>query len=389
MPNRVTHTNMNEQNFDFSPIFNAIVKMANKKDEDTQKLFKELIDQGYPTDQAAYMVKQSQGGIPNTNIPTIAPFGAEGNRPPPIPGQPSPIIGADGSGITNVLPPSNVPSRPVPITPNGGVSRSTIQPFHPKQPSRLEQMNSLVGVSRVNADTGQLESLGSVPRGSKIIPTPKNTSAQDEKGQAKLYKDSVAAFQKFYGSRSGNFGVQDTKVNQAIHIGNLADQYYDPKTDSYDIPEAQFNETVMGLANLVSGSNVSTVEGLRSITPKNFRSDMSHIAAYWSGKPITNQPQAMIRNILDSVDRQGAVSENLRDNYLSQAKDLFIQPGLNQENTDRVLKSKVGNSYKEYMDKRQADRSSATPTITNQADYDKLPSGTNYLSSDGKLHKKK
>lgn len=245
-----------------------------------------------------------------------------------------------------------------------------------------------VPILDVNPTKGTVDKIGTAPKNSIIatVPTPKTDN--EDKDQSKLYKDSVAALQKFYGSRSGNFGVQDAKVNQAYHLGNLADQYYDPKTDQYNIPEAQFNETVMGLANLVSGSNVSTVEALKSITPKNFQSDMSHIISYWTGKPITNQPQAMIRNILDSIDRQGSVSEDLRDKYLNQAKDLFIQPGLNDENIQRVMKSQVGSSYKEFLKNRKS-ASPEIPTITNQADYDKLPSGASYLSSDGVPHKKK
>jgi len=180
-----------------------------------------------------------------------------------------------------------------------------------------------------------------------------------EKDQNKLYHQSVTNLRQFFSSRSGNFGTQDAKVNQALHLGSLADQYYNPATGKHDIPEAQSAELVMGLANLVSGSNVTTVEGLRSITPKNFAADTAHIVSYWTGKPITYQPEEMTKNILDSIDRQGAVAEDLRNTYLQQGKDAFVEPGLNESNTKRLLGLRVGSSYKDYLATRASSKKSS------------------------------
>lgn len=191
-----------------------------------------------------------------------------------------------------------------------------------------------------------------VDTGTKLAPQKQgNSDAESYREQArqdKLEKEYSDRVSKVVGSRSGQLGAQDAKVNQAVHIRTLVNQYYNPQTKSYDIPEAQAGEMVVGLANLVSGGNVANVETLRSITPKTAQGDMQHLVAYWTGKPVTYNSQAMYKNLIDSIDRQGNQAEKLRDKYMNGLK--VLKPaGLNQESADSIAKAQFTTSYNDFL----------------------------------------
>jgi hypothetical protein len=116
-------------------------------------------------------------------------------------------------------------------------------------------------------------------------------------------------------AQAPNAKLQDAKVNQAIHLRALADQYYDPSTSSYNVPQAQYSEMVMGLASLVANSNTATDSSRREINQKTAAGDINGLASYLTGTPKNASTQEMMRNLIDSIDRQGSIAEQERNAY--------------------------------------------------------------------------
>lgn len=158
----------------------------------------------------------------------------------------------------------------------------------------------------------------------------------------KDFGDSISATK----SRSGGYGQQDQKVDQAIHLRSLANQYYDPKTGNYNVPLAQYKEMVLGLANLVSAGGSADVETRKDLESATSYSQLNKYVQTFTGKPQTGNTQAVIKNLIDSTDRQGAVAQNLRDNYLSQ-----VQPSqsLAPERAQRQIGKGRGADFNEYL----------------------------------------
>jgi hypothetical protein len=197
----------------------------------------------------------------------------------------------------------------------------------------------------VDESTGEIKDTGVkvAPKKNQDSLDAKETARQDR--LAKEYRDRV---QKVVGARTGGLGMQDQKVDQAIHLRSMVNQSWNPQTKTYELPEMQQGELVMGLANLVSGSQVSNIEQLKAITPKTARGDMAHLISYWSGTPVTNQPQEMIKNLVTSIDRQGQVSEKLRDKYVKGLKNLRPK-GLNQEEGDNIEGTELTSSFSDIL----------------------------------------
>lgn len=172
---------------------------------------------------------------------------------------------------------------------------------------------------------------------------------KETKRQDYLEGKYTATLLKLLNARTGGLGQQDAKVNQAVHLRTIANQYYDPQKKSFEIPEMQTGEMLVGLANLVSGQNVASVEVLRSVTPKTAAADMHHMVAYWTGKPVTSSTQAMYKNLIDSIDRQGKTSEKLRDHYMEGA--VKTRPlGLDRDNAERLAKIHMATSYTDFLE---------------------------------------
>ena len=108
-----------------------------------------------------------------------------------------------------------------------------------------------------------------------------------------------------FSMRSGALGVQDAKINQAMHIKQLFDQSYDPKTGVYNLKAPQFAEATQGLAELVSNSN-QTSEGQRQeIKQRTAKGDFDGALTYFLGTPKNATTQDIAKMYIDAVDRQG------------------------------------------------------------------------------------
>lgn len=142
-----------------------------------------------------------------------------------------------------------------------------------------------------------------------------------DKNQQKLEQQYRAVLSKEFSSRTGALGVENAKVNQANHVNALVTQYYDPKTGDYNIPKSQYGELVLGLANLVSPSSVAS-DSLRSeINQATAKGDINSAIAYVTGSPQNGNTQAVIKNFIDSVDRQAETAVRNREAALQNLRD--------------------------------------------------------------------
>lgn len=150
-------------------------------------------------------------------------------------------------------------------------------------------------------------------------------------------------------NRSGGLGLEDQKVNQAIHLRAIFDQYRDQKTGEYKIPGVLYNELALGLARLVSPTGQVGIELMRDLKQKTAVGDMSGVLAYLGvtdqGQLPTGSTQAAFKMMNDSIERQGEVAEQNRDTYIQQLRDL-APTDLNEERKGALEKAQLGNKFK-------------------------------------------
>jgi hypothetical protein len=178
-----------------------------------------------------------------------------------------------------------------------------------------------------------------------------------DKNQQKLEQQGRVLLKGITSNGNSVLNIEDKKVNQANHLNSLAQQYYDSKTGNYNIPTAQYQELVLGLASLVA-NNGNTSEGERaSLNAKTATSDINGLAQYLSGVPKNGNTQDMIKNMLDSIDRQATTAVRNRDGALN---DIRVQmpTDLEPSRADQLLKAAIRNPYE------GADRMSKT-TVDN------------------------
>lgn len=165
------------------------------------------------------------------------------------------------------------------------------------------------------------------------------------KNQDKLEQQYRSILSKELSNRSGGLGLQDAKVNQAIHLKSLATQYKDT-SGNYNVPKAQYAELVMGLANLLSPTG-ATSEGDRArLMSDTAKGDIKGAIQYITGTPQTGNTQAIIKNLVDSIDRQGTVAEDLRNQAVGFLQGL-APTELDQNRKDALEKNTLS-SYKTF-----------------------------------------
>lgn len=204
------------------------------------------------------------------------------------------------------------------------------------------------------------------------------TGGKNEAEQDRLEKSYTDRLVRITSNRSGGLGLQDAKVNQAIHLRSLVDQYYDPRTGSYNIPSSQYKELAIGLASLVSNSNVALESTIRGIEQRTAKGDINGALTYVLGVPRNASTQAVMKNLIDSIDRQGQVSERLRNKYLQDFKRLSPER-LDKERLDRLSAAELGSSFQDTLNQslsRQNQRAAPSFNSEQEAVASGLPSGT-------------
>ncbi len=163
-------------------------------------------------------------------------------------------------------------------------------------------------------------------------------SGSSTKVQQKLEQEGRQVLMKEFSSRTGALGIENIKVNLSNHLNSIVMQYYDSKTGNYNIPVAQYNELAIGLANLVSQGGVATDTVLGEINKATAAGDLKSALQYATGAPQTGNTQAMIKNAIDSIDRQASTSIRNRQAALENMKDM-LPTDLEQSRKDALIKA--------------------------------------------------
>lgn len=185
-------------------------------------------------------------------------------------------------------------------------------------------------------------------------------SSKSTKAQQQLEQQYRQVLTKEFSARTGSLGIENAKVSQANHLNSLFTQYYDPKTGDYNIPPAQYAELAIGLANLVSPQGNSSDADRAEIKSHTAKGDIAGALTYITGTPWTGNTQSIIKNLVDSVDRQAETATRNRQVSLDNLKSLAptdLDPAradkLNQatkmtpyEGQDRISKTNVNNYVK-------------------------------------------
>lgn len=136
--------------------------------------------------------------------------------------------------------------------------------------------------------------------------------SSSDANQQKLEQEYRTTLLKEVANKTGIIGTQSAKVDQANHLKALVDQYKDANGD-YNIPTSQYAELAIGLATLVSPGNTTSDADRAEIKSKTANGDIAGALQYITGQPQTGNTQAIIKNLIDSIDRQGQVAQQSRD----------------------------------------------------------------------------
>lgn len=194
------------------------------------------------------------------------------------------------------------------------VAAGTVGGMTPEQQQQAKDRGANIGIAARNAATaaGAAREAARHNAAGEAAQDPTNP-----KRQQALEQQYRGVLGRVLSSRSGGLGLEDQKVNQAIHLNALMDQNKDPKTGEYNIPKAQFAELASGLATLVSPNGRPTDSMREEIETKTAKGDFNGVLTYLTGTPFNGSTQAMYKMLRDSIERQGSVAEANREGYFN------------------------------------------------------------------------
>lgn len=161
--------------------------------------------------------------------------------------------------------------------------------------------------------------------------------------QQKLEQQYRTVLQRTLSSRSGGLGLEDQKVNQAVHLLSLFDQNRDAKTGAYTIPKMMVPEVTLGLARLISPTGQPAESVVKDLNQRTAKGDIAGIVTYLTGEPVTGSTQDIFQSLRDSIERQGGVAESNRQVYLDAIKNM-APTDLDEGRRQQIEKSLVLNS---------------------------------------------
>lgn len=208
-----------------------------------------------------------------------------------------------------------------------------------------------------------------------------NQPFRETQRQDKLEQRATQLVTKAIQNRSGGVGLQDNKVNAAIHARELINQAYNPETGQYDVTQVPYGELAESLGSLLSGGTGSSEGRINSLKQRTAQGDINAALSYVSGKPSNATSQEALKQLVHMIDRQGQVSEDLRDGYLADIKKLPVFNELDPERAQALLDTNIGASFKEHL-KNAPDKQSTAKDTSNsfaseaEAEKANLPSGT-------------
>lgn len=219
---------------------------------------------------------------------------------------------------------------------------------------------------------------GSEPKGTRILPNEKTDtstpgSAGYLKNQEKLEQQYTQLKAKALSNRSGGLGLEDAKVDQAIHLRRLVNQFYDPKTGQYNIPKSQYGELTNGLATLISPGGKPGIEVIHELQQRTAKGDLGGALAYMGvtddqGNVPTGSTQSTLKMLVGSIDRQGEQAEQNRQGYFDY---IHGQAPSDLEPTRIAKHDKQGlNSFSDFLTKAP-DRLAASASPMSYSDTQK------------------
>ncbi len=176
-----------------------------------------------------------------------------------------------------------------------------------------------------------------------------NQPFREVQRQDKLEQRATQLLTKQLSSRSGGIGLQDNKVNAAIHARELINQSYDPKTGNYDVTQVPYGELAESVGSLLSGGTGSSEGRINSLKQKTAQGDLNAVISYFNGKPSNATSQDAIKQLVHIIDRQGEVSEDLRNQYIDGIKKLPVFSELEPDRAQSLLDSNITNSFREHL----------------------------------------
>lgn len=258
------------------------------------------------------------------------------NTPAPIPPGVEPST-ATVQPLPAAPAPMPIPAAMPPVRPPVSVNPATAaMAFKMAQANRMEPV-----VTRTQA-----EAAGGVKHGTHILPDAKEGSdVSNPKYQDKLEAQYRNVLLKPLSNRSGGLGLEDSKVNQAIHLRTLVNKFYDPKSQTYAIPPSMHAELALGLARLQSPTGQVGIELVKELRQKTLREGLAGALIYLGADPKTvgGTTQDVSKLFIDSIDRQGQVSETNREQYMDYLRGL-APTELDQARKDKLEKGRL-NSF--------------------------------------------
>lgn len=215
-------------------------------------------------------------------------------------------------------------------------------------------------------------------------------SIHEQGRQDKLEKDAREWVDNLSKARNGEIGVQNGKVDQARHLLQLFKQSEDT---GQPLSNSQYGELAIGAANLVAGGAQNVSDHTRQmIMQSTAEGDLNKALTYAGFSPTTlgGSTNSVLKNLKETVIRQGMEAENQRDKFINDQKK-FIPSGLDPAKAQKLVDANFGNSIKEFLPKPKAalPNAGAVPVVTDQQTYDRLPSGASYQDANGKTYRKK
>lgn len=258
------------------------------------------------------------GGAPTmTGTPATAPA-AKPKAATPAPQAPAPAASA-------VMPsPMAAPGAPAPLP--GPTTGQMPVPIAAPPPRMVNKATADLAMKTAMATRMQpvmtqqagLEA-GAVPLGTHLVsPKGGDEGTSSDRVQQKLEKEYTALKARALSSRSGGLGLENMKVDQAIHLRQSINQRYDPKTGTYNIPPSLHAEYVIGLARLMSPGGVVAVQTMDELRQKTAREGVANtlIAMGFNPEEVGGTTQSVARFFVHQIDRQGEVAEDNRQGYM-------------------------------------------------------------------------
>jgi len=164
--------------------------------------------------------------------------------------------------------------------------------------------------------------------------------------QDKLEKEYRDMLNKSVTSVRSPLGIEERKLDAAVHVMTMLEAAYNPETKQYEIPPSMHQELAMGMASLLGGGTApseSMIEELRQATAREGLAG----ALIWAGfdpKKIGGTTQSVTNFFEHAIHRQALTSQKNRDVYVRQFREK-APTGLSDERRDYIDKSEVGTDF--------------------------------------------